>query len=309
MGRALEAKGYTVTYWGEGKKIEENLCEQQSIVMQRPKDGSRWKRWKQLLSSMKQHAKDQPPLACLLFGGFSSFALGSWALLHRCPYHLFEQNAIPGRVNRLLSFKAQTAFLTFPLQKYRFFCKNQHLSGNPVRSAPSKSEARSHDLLILGGSQGAKALNQTLPQQLSRDLKVIHLCGPNRKSEAETAWQGNKNVDIVESSPDVPALLGQCRWVITRAGATSLSEIAAIGIATIAVPYPHAKDDHQRANAEHLEKKQALLILDENSIDTKRQWLHDTLNDTSLQLQLENSSLHSGLADIEAQRALELLKL
>jgi UDP-N-acetylglucosamine--N-acetylmuramyl-(pentapeptide) pyrophosphoryl-undecaprenol N-acetylglucosamine transferase len=222
VGRALEAKGYEVTYWGEGKRIEVSLCEEQKIDMMRPSAGSRAKRWYSLQKLMNQQAKKAEPTAVLLFGGFSSFALGTWAVRKRVPIHLFEQNTVPGRVNRLLSLFARSVHLTFPLKKYSLGSKEQHLTGNPVRPPVARTAEPKFDVLILGGSQGAASLNQRLPALLDSSFKVCHVCGPGRESEVIKAYPHLKNVTIFESHSNVPELLSQCRWVISRAGATSL---------------------------------------------------------------------------------------
>jgi UDP-N-acetylglucosamine--N-acetylmuramyl-(pentapeptide) pyrophosphoryl-undecaprenol N-acetylglucosamine transferase len=298
-----------VHYWGEGKAIEENLCREQGVQMVRPLPGNRWKRWLQLQRDLSRQASIRKPSAVFLMGGFSSFALGTWAARKGISIHLFEQNAIPGRVNRLLSLFAKTAHLTFPLKKYRFFCRQQHLSGNPVRESLAKAGEPEYDLLVFGGSQGAASLNQQLPALLGDELKVLHLCGPGRREEAQKAYGPRENLQILESHPNIPDLLRQTRWVISRAGATSLSEMAASGVAAIAVPLPTAKDNHQHFNAQHLESMNAIHILDQREMDGKASWLNELLKDDNQRKTLAANFKTSGLADIDGQKALKLLEL
>ena len=309
LGRALEAKGHVVRYWGEGKKIEEDLCAAQKIQLLRPPLGSRGKRWLKLQGMMSALARHRKPDLVLLCGGFSSLALGSWAILHRVKIHLFEQNTVPGRVNRLLSFFASSAILTFPLCKTTLHCP-QKLLGNPVRQPLARAAVAEWDILILGGSQGASALNQRLPKILDASFKVLHICGPGRLAEAREAWKGRESsVELRESDPNIPACLAKSRWVISRSGATSLSEMAAAGSAVICVPFPFAKDDHQRFNAEELEKIGAALILGENEFESKMKWLNDILRDESARSKCAKGILQSGLADVGGQKALLELKL
>ena len=304
VGRALEAKGYAVTYWGEGKRIEISLCEEQNIQMIRPSTGSRASRWYSLQKHMNRQAKKAEPMCVLLFGGFSSFALGTWAIRKRVAIHLFEQNTVPGRVNRLLSHFAQSVYLTFPLKKYALSGKKQILTGNPVRSpVPAEAKPR-YDVLILGGSQGAASLNQRLPALLDSSFKICHVCGPGREDEVKKAYPSLDRVTIHESHPNVPELLSQCRWVISRSGATSLSEMAAAGTATLTVPFPFAKDDHQRYNAEVLRDQGAVEILFEQEFDAKKDWLNALLKDTERAETLKKNILASGLADVQGARAL-----
>lgn len=308
LGKSLEQRGYVVRYWGEGKAIEENLAAAQKVSLKRPQPGSRWKRLKQLWSLLSRQAKESPPEACLCCGGFSSFAMGSWALLHRIPYHLFEQNAIPGRVNRLLAPFSKSCHLTFPLQQTRLRAGQVHHSGNPVRKIEHDPENKIRDVLILGGSQGAKSLNCELPKLLERPLKVTHVCGPGRKDECKASWHESPcDVEILESHPDIPSLLAGSRWTISRAGATSICEMVGANVACIVVPYPYAKDDHQRANARYLESKGAAHVLEEAAFALKKSWLNALLQDDAAREQSINGLQQAGLEDREGLKAIELI--
>jgi UDP-N-acetylglucosamine--N-acetylmuramyl-(pentapeptide) pyrophosphoryl-undecaprenol N-acetylglucosamine transferase len=309
LGRTLERQGYVVKYWGEGKKVEESLCQAQNITMSRPAPGSRWRRLKELHHMMSRQAREHQPELALLCGGFSSLALGTWCLFHRIPFHLFEQNTVPGRVNRLLSIFATSAVLTFPLCKYKLRCPQQIL-GNPVRPPLNNVSKTEWDILILGGSQGAMALNQHLPKFIGPEYKVLHICGPGRLQEATEAWKNKTSqVEIRESDPNIPNILARCRWVITRSGATSLSEMAAAGSSVICVPYPHAKDDHQHYNAQALSKNKAAFVLTEAEIESKATWLNELLQNQEAQALSSKGMRSSGLADINGEKALKALNL
>jgi UDP-N-acetylglucosamine--N-acetylmuramyl-(pentapeptide) pyrophosphoryl-undecaprenol N-acetylglucosamine transferase len=310
LGKSLEQRGFMVRYWGEGKAIEKNLCDAQKVSLNRPNSGSRWKRLKQLWSMLSKQAKHQRPVACLCCGGFSSFAIGSWALLNRIPYHLFEQNAIPGRVNRFLAPFSSSCHLTFPLQKTRLRAAQIDHSGNPVRKIEHNPEDKVRDLLILGGSQGAKSLNCELPKLLEGFLRVTHVCGPNRKVECEQAWQESKvdgEVEILESHHDIPSLLAGSRWTISRAGATSICEMVGANVACIVVPYPYAKDDHQRANARYLESQQAAHVLEEAEFSTKKDWLNKILVDDEAREESVRGLQKAGLEDRQGLKAIDLI--
>lgn len=310
LGKSLEQRGFVVRYWGEGKAIEENLAQAQNVSLNRPESGSRWKRLKQLWSMLSKQAGMQRPIACLCCGGFSSFAIGSWAVLNRIPYHLFEQNAIPGRVNRFLAPFSRSCHLTFPLDKTRLKSSEVHHTGNPVRKIEHDPNDKLRDVLILGGSQGAKSLNCELPKLLEGSLKVTHVCGPGRKEECEQAWQASKlegDVEIFESHPDIPSLLAGSRWTISRAGATSICEMVGAQVACVVVPYPYAKDDHQRANAKYLESKQAAHVLEESDFESKRNWLNQLLKDESAREKSIGGMEQAGLEDREGLKAIDLI--
>ena len=92
------------------------------------------------------------------------------------------------------------------------------------------------DLLILGGSQGAKSLNCELPKLITQPLKVMHICGPERKDECSKAWGESSfegEVDILESHPNIPQLLSESKWTISRAGATSICEMVGAKVGCI----------------------------------------------------------------------------
>lgn len=309
VGRALESHGFQVRYFGEGKAVEEDLCKAQEIDMVRPPQSHRNSRLKKLSWVMKElskRKKEDLPIAVLGFGGFSSAALGIWSTLNRCPLFLFEQNAVPGRVNRLLAPFAKAIFLTFPLVGKKLRNRYQHLTGNPVREAAEKPPKKSYDLLVLGGSQGALALNQKLPPLLPEDWSILHIAGPGRKQEVLDADKGkHQKLKVIDSHPDVPYLLANSRWVISRSGATSLCEIAQSGNPCITVPLPTSRDDHQRHNAAYLEARQGLVVVEESTFEGET--LCGALQNPDLALVLSSGIRHSGIADEKGTRCLEKL--
>lgn len=310
VGRALEKEGFSVCYFGEGKKIEQELCDMQGILMKRPSaGGSRWRRFFALWMLLRAARKDGRPHACLLFGGFASFTVGLFALTHRIPFFIFEQNAIPGRANRLLSRWSKAVFLTFPDARGHIpsstIC---HVTGNPVRKNEFRTMVRDEDILILGGSQGARALNEILPAVLPPDAKIIHICGPGRKEEARQAYAkaGAKRVEILDFHPDIPSLAARSRWVFTRAGATTLAELSAVGAAAVVLPYPHAKDNHQWWNADFLAKRGAAIIMDERDLASSRGFFSALLADPGSDDAVRQKIMKAEIADVDGKKALTI---
>ncbi len=307
-GRALEARGFSVRYFGEGKPIEEDLMRAQGVELIRPGEGGRLRRFCGLWRRLLQEERKGRPGAVLLFGGFSSLALGLHARLRRIPAFIFEQNAVPGRVNRLLAAGAKKVLLTYGCARERLpSSADCVVTGNPVRLAPEARE-REYDVLVLGGSQGAGALNCVLPGVLPQGLKILHLSGPGRSQEASAAYGDRAGVRVLEQHPEVMALVAASRWVVTRAGATTLAELAAVGAAAIAVPYPHARDDHQRRNAGELAAPGALLVIEEGELPAAAERLEKWLQDGDLAYRLGRKLKDSGLADPGALRALAVLE-
>lgn len=207
--------------------------------------------------------------ACVVgFGGYPSaptvFAAGRLAL----PVLLHEQNAVAGRVNRLLAGMARKVAVSFPDPKGlkpRDRAKIV-LTGNPVRSAIRKNAATPYSppdsqgpirLVVLGGSQGARVLSDVvpeamaaLPEAIRSRLQIAQQARPEDLERVRAAYRAaGLNATVESFFTDVPRLLTGCHLAITRAGASTAAELTAIGRPAILVPYPHAMDDHQTANA------------------------------------------------------------
>lgn len=205
------------------------------------------------------------PRAVISFGGFAAGPGGLAAWLLRLPLLVHEQNSRPGLTNRALAHLARVLLLGFPdafpgHRRARFV-------GNPVRAeiaALASPETRLHGrqgalrLLVLGGSQGARTLNQAVPAALAlalrqAELEVLHQCGQTQVQTARAAYdQGGLAARIVPFIEDMAQAYAWADVVVCRAGALTLAEVCAAGVASVLVPLPSAADDHQTANAEYL---------------------------------------------------------
>ncbi len=214
------------------------------------------------------------PHAVLGMGGFVTGPGGVAAYILNCPLLIHEQNAIAGLTNRLLRRIADTVMEAFPGA-----FKNAQLveiTGNPVRESinqlPAPVERFSQrkgrlNLLIIGGSLGALALNESLPKVVANfdaahRPHIWHQTGAGKLAvtEMEYAQQGIK-ANVVEFIEDMDAAYAWADLVICRAGALTISELAIAGVGSILVPYPHAVDDHQTANADFLVRAGAAKLL------------------------------------------------
>jgi len=232
------------------------------------------------------------PCAVLGMGGFASGPGGLMAWLIRKPLLVHEQNAIAGMTNKILA-----KFASVVLQAFPAVFKNAKTTGNPVRQsiceiknpesrfAQQGSQQRNLRLLVIGGSLGAVKLNEIIPlalAEINEDERpeVIHQTGLKNIELAKTIYSDAGVEAKVEAFiDDMPAVYEWADLVICRSGAMTVFELAAAGIASILVPYPHAVDDHQTYNAYYLEKTGAAIIKqqDELSID----WLVDVIKDFS----------------------------
>jgi UDP-N-acetylglucosamine--N-acetylmuramyl-(pentapeptide) pyrophosphoryl-undecaprenol N-acetylglucosamine transferase len=199
------------------------------------------------------------PRAAISFGGYAAGPGGIAAWLLRCPLLVHEQNRVVGLTNRVLSRLARRLLGGFPDA-----LRGAEWVGNPVRSSiadlPPPAErlagrAGPLRLLVLGGSQGARALNRAVPLAVRGqvNIELWHQCGEHLLPDAEQAYAA---AGIgVRLEPFIERMDGAYAWadlVVCRAGALTVAELAAAGVAALLVPFPFAVDDHQTANAQWL---------------------------------------------------------
>jgi len=231
------------------------------------------------------------PDAVLGMGGFVSGPCGLAAYVLRKPLYIHEQNAIPGLTNKVLSHLATTVMQAFP----NSFKDHKVVTlGNPIRKEisdvpePQIRMAERNDnihILIIGGSLGAQALNENIPQALSeiaKDLQpdIWHQTGKNKlESTLESYKKVNVEAKVAEFIENMAEAYEWADLVICRAGALTISELANAGVAAILVPYPYAVDDHQTANAHYLTSVNAAVLIPQEQLVTK---LKETLDELLL---------------------------
>jgi UDP-N-acetylglucosamine--N-acetylmuramyl-(pentapeptide) pyrophosphoryl-undecaprenol N-acetylglucosamine transferase len=232
------------------------------------------------------------PAAVLGMGGFVSGPGGVAAWLTRRPLVIHEQNAAAGMTNRLLARLARVVLQAFP-GSFNSSVSAQTV-GNPVREdiaavPPPHERYVSRQgplrLLVLGGSQGALALNRTVPAALAlldEGLRPVvrHQCGERTFDIARAAYaEHGVEVDLVPFIEDMAEAYAWADLVICRAGALTIAELCAVGMPALLVPYPAAVDDHQTANAQPLAKAGAAQIIPERDMTPEhlamqlREWL------------------------------------
>lgn len=223
----------------------------------------------------------RPPDAVLAMGGFTSLPAvwGGRRVGAACMLH--EANAVPGRATRWLARLAQEVFVFFPEARKRIAAPVVRVSGMPVRStirATAVATARSElgllpeapVLLVMGGSQGARAINELILQVLPRlrqalpQLQFVHFTGDADLERIRAALGRSGARARTEAFSDrVDLALSAAEAAVTRAGASSLAEIAALRVPALLIPYPHAADHHQLANARAFERSGAALMLEQ----------------------------------------------
>lgn len=210
----------------------------------------------------------RPVHAVLAMGGFTSAAPMIVGRAQHAALFLHDSNAIPGRANRWLARWVDEAFIAFDAARARLRCDDICLTGTPVRSqltrpgspAPSRValglDPLRPVLLIMGGSQGAKGLNDAvlsaLPALMAKapELQFLHLTGAGDAERVSKGYASVGAVAVVHPFlSEMERALGAATLVVSRAGASSLAEFAAMGLPPILIPFPHAAEDHQTANA------------------------------------------------------------
>lgn len=223
------------------------------------------------------------PDVVLGMGGYVSFPGAMMAALFNRPLAIHEQNSVAGLANRVLAKIADRVLTTFP----EAFSESTAVSitGNPVRAeiavmAPPENRYRARGgplrILIIGGSQGARVLNVTVPDGLAllpehARPRVLHQAGGANVETVRRRYQERGvEADVIAFVDDIAARYADSDLIICRAGATTIAEIAAAGIASVLVPYPFAVDDHQTINARFLADRDAALLIPQPQFTPER---------------------------------------
>ena len=280
VAQALRGRGAQVTWLGADGGMETRLVPPHGIAIDTiAVKGLRGKGVATLLGAplrVLRAVRDaarvlrlRKPDAVVSFGGFAAGPGGIAARIAGIPLLVHEQNRAAGLTNKVLAKFARQVMVGFP-QTF----VGEVLVGNPVRAqiaqvAPPAQRDFAHGgalrLLVLGGSQGARALNNAVPQAIAAlglPVDVLHQAGEKMLDEARSAYAGAGVEARVEPFiADMAAAYAWADLVVCRAGALTLAELCAVGVGSVLVPFPQAVDDHQTRNAEYLVERGAALLL------------------------------------------------
>ncbi len=308
VAKKLQQQGHTVHWLGARVGMEAGITAANAIPIHFISIGgirgkglatkllAPWRLYVALLQSLVIMFKFKPDVV-LGMGGYVTgpAGLAAWLLRKRLVIH--EQNAIAGMTNQILARFSYRVLEGFPQSFPNKIAAK--LTGNPVREdfskllPPDKRTPRATNsglkILVIGGSAGARTLNNTLPQVLNTwpaDKllpSVWHQAGKKNILDAKQAYESNgislinSNVKVVDFIQDMPNAFMWADLVVCRSGALTVAEIAAAGVASILIPYPYAVDDHQTKNAEYLAQANAAIIIQERdlTIDKLRDLLLD----------------------------------
>ena len=217
-------------------------------------------------------------------GGFASGAVLKAASMLNIPTVIQEQNSYPGITNKLLAKRANKICVAYENLE-RFFPKDKMiLTGNPVRqdliNEASKSEAITYfkldvnkkTLLVLGGSLGARRVNQLIEKELdfllSQNIQIIWQCGKLYLNNY-TKYNEKENVQVVAFIDRMDLVYAAADVVISRSGASSVSELCIVGKPTIFIPSPNVAEDHQTKNAKAISDKNGAILIRESELETQ----------------------------------------
>jgi len=272
LARGLEARGVRVEWLGSPRGIENRLVPEADITLHHidiaglrgngPAGwlSAPWRLSRAIWQARGVIARFKPDLVVGM-GGFASGPGGLAAWLTRCPLLIHEQNAVAGMTNKALSRLARRVYAAFP----GAFSGHAEVIGNPVRpeiaalGETPRDEAtlrsRPLRLLVVGGSLGAKALNDHLPAALSKLApekrpEVRHQAGRDKDAATRESYAAQGvSAEVSAFIDDMAAAYDWADLVVCRAGALTVAELAAAAKPALLVPFPHAVDDHQTANA------------------------------------------------------------
>ena len=279
----LKAQGWKIVWLATEGGMENRLIAgkdyQVAVIQMRGVRGKGALRWLllplQLLIAFAQSFKAirrYQPNVVLGMGGFAAFPGGLMASLLNRPLIIHEQNSIAGLTNRGLAHIADRVLAAFPSA----FGARAELVGNPVRAditAVAEPEQRLPGrsgplrLLVIGGSLGAQILNEVIPQVLAQlppesRPQVIHQAGTKHIDALQANYQAaGVTADTRAFIEDMAAMYDWCDLAICRAGALTIAELSAAGVASVLVPFPHAVDDHQTHNARYLADAGAAVLM------------------------------------------------
>jgi len=251
----------------------------------------------QIIRSFKPHA-------VVGTGGYVSGPTLKVAQLMGIPTLIQEQNSFAGKTNRMLAAKAQSICVAYPGMEKVFPPERIHFSGNPIRPAIAamadqtctpamRSEAKTTMgldpdkalVLVLGGSQGARAINQAVEASeslwLAAGHQILWQCGKFYHEDLSQRLPQQSGRQLKAFLKDMPTAYRAADVIISRAGAGTLSELAAVAAAAILIPSPNVAEDHQSHNARSLSEQGAAFLLPENDVDGLGNMVMELLADSA----------------------------
>lgn len=313
----LENQGEEVTFIGGKNKLEEEIAKKEEIRFVGLEFAKRnglinkikfiisiFKSLKQSLNILKKYEPD----VVIGFGNYISFPVCLAAKLKKIPIILHEQNSTMGKANIYLGLLAKKIGYSIPLIKEYY--KNKLVNvGNPRSSECLKTRLNNYkidmtknNILIFMGSLGSSTVNKILKQFIkeNKDSNIYHIVtGKNHYKEFVRNIVNKENIIIYPYVEDMISLMRKCDLVVTRSGATTISEIITLGLPSILIPSPYVLNNHQFHNASYLLKNEACLMIEEKNLNASslKNKIDLLLNNNELRIKLRLNSLKLAVFD------------
>ncbi|WP_233803505.1 undecaprenyldiphospho-muramoylpentapeptide beta-N-acetylglucosaminyltransferase [Paraburkholderia sp. HP33-1] len=318
VAHLMQAWGWKVVWLGNPAGMEATLVPKHGIAMEYVRFGGvrgKGLRTKLMLPVNLLRACTQSlsvlrrvkPDVVLGMGGYITFPAGLMAALSGRPLVLHEQNSIAGLANKVLAKLAKRVLVAFPNA-----LPHSEWTGNPIReelaraNAPKARYAQRNgplNVLVVGGSLGAAALNEVVPRAVAllapnERPRIVHQAGAKhidalRENYAAAGLQAGADVSLVPFIDDMTSAYAQADLVICRSGAMTVSEISAVGVAALFVPFPYAVDDHQTTNAAFLADNGAALVVQQRDLSAEKlaDWLRSQTRESLAEMAERSRSL------------------
>lgn len=295
---------------------------------------SLWKNWSLPLKLFRSRVKAREiiqkfrPAAIVGVGGYASFPVLNAAQSMNIPTLIQEQNSYAGKSNKILGRKAKAVCVAYPDMDKFFPADRLILTGNPVRKSISQMkntvangkewfslEEGVKTILIVGGSLGARSINESIDEHLEALLEEgVQLIWQTGKPYYEQARQRAEKyaakVKVFDFIGDMDHAYAAADVVISRAGALAIAELCIAGKPVIFVPYPHAAEDHQTSNAMMLVKHNAALLVKDSEVNTELlKKLRSILNDTSMQELMSKNLKAMAITDADERIARKVMEI
>jgi UDP-N-acetylglucosamine--N-acetylmuramyl-(pentapeptide) pyrophosphoryl-undecaprenol N-acetylglucosamine transferase len=272
VAEELAARGHDVTFVGTARGIEARVCPKEGWPLELIEVGGikgggfggalrGILRVPRALAQSRAILKRIDPQLVVGVGGYASGPVVLAAALGGRPTAILEQNSVPGFTNRVLGRFVKAVFGAFEGARARFPSKKFHLVGNPIRKKLREQIGRAggdaRGLLVVGGSQGAHAVNELVLEAMlllgEKAPPLVHQTGQADLAAMQQKYAGLKQVRVLPFIEDMAAAYRGAELVVCRAGASTLAELTALGVPSLLIPFPHAADDHQTMNAREVE--------------------------------------------------------
>ncbi len=302
----LLERGHDVTLWLAGKDVEHDAVSNwKGNIITIPSEGFQFglslrslltvqklfKAYRLALAPMRKN----PPDVMLAMGSYASFGPVKAATRLKIPYVMHEANLVPGRAVSLLARKARTVAVSFDKTSYYLKHSAIEFTGMPLRKELQLASARPRRsreagaplrILVVGGSRGARALNEMVPKAIAAavdknaSIEVEHIAGLQDRHVLEQLYaSAGIKAKVHQFVQDMAGMYLNTDLAISRSGAATCAELAAFGVPALLIPYPHAVRDHQMSNARVMQDSGAADVVDQK--DLSAGWLCDYLTNVA----------------------------